>query len=491
MDPQTIEVEHLNMEIIGSSSVYFSPSILLERSHSLPCTSSISSRMWEHSIAVFPAPLMRAQSLPTVSFTASSKKNKSSGGQKIGESKVSTLLDDYAATDSLSAPSNSLCQILPKESSPPCKTHSFLYFDTHLISNTYRARGARCAKRVLSSKSCLSPVTFHDRLRAREIAETIKQHATPSIDFQSSINCESDKADECFALSVVGLSGVWAKSYAKEIIGLTSEAFPFSYNPKPGQGFFGPGNRLDLFGESSGLLLLSRNPLRDCEFELFQSLVQEGTSRAKGILSAIVMLPGEHEVLVVVTHLQGMDSTEAVEVRSHNIQQIGSLIRRRQQEMKAGPSSHVVVLGNMNIEADSQEYFQSFKSISRLDLYSKEKESSTKVAENENPDVYLYDAWSSSLAFKKVHPSTGVPYTERSLTYDSLKNPLVKIFTPGEQSRSRVDFCWISQSPGWTLKNRRVHYDWKMKQELKVGGSMVVGIPFSNHYPISVDLEFI
>ena len=190
-----------------------------------------------------------------------------------------------------------------------------LFYNVHLFGNLgYPLVGSLVAffANLITQKS----IVHEDETRCMEIAQRIA----------------STDAD------IVALSEVWAPDLAQYIISRTKEQLPWHYLPPAPLGK----------ALGSGLLLLSRHPLLNVQFEEFKDLAGEDAMGGKGFIAATLNIPRLGPLQLIATHTQAGEARAHVEARACNIRQLYSAL--------SSQPGMAVVCGDMNVPAGSEEH---------------------------------------------------------------------------------------------------------------------------------------
>lgn len=248
---------------------------------------------------------------------------------------------------------------------------------------------------------------------------------------------------------IVALCEVWADARASRVIRALERDYPFHFRPETRAGFV----------LSSGLLLMSRLPIRQAEFTPYYD-PPDSRRADMGFVTAALSRPDTDELTcrLIMTHDQATyndDVERYSKIRSQNRTRIIQRVREFSPD-----SVPLIVTGDLNVVGESTEY-----------------ESMRKHYE----DLGLVDMWTTH---QGVSPPA--PTLPEGLTYSGSANPLIEAFDGKEMARSeeRLDYIWVSAStrPGWRKCAVERHaYEYQH--------SATEIWPASDHYPLEAELE--
>jgi len=202
---------------------------------------------------------------------------------------------------------------------------------------------------------------------------------------------------------LVCLEEIWADKTKRHFTGQLGAEYPFFQN----DGIDDP------FAVGSGLLVLSKFPLRDTSFTRFRKLAGYDALSQEGFLQAQVTLPAGAEFQLITTHTQSGEDSADRSARASNLEQIRNAIASLPSAMPA------VVAGDLNViaeDADGQptaEYAQlqdGFRTLALTD------------------------------SFRVLHPD---PHCDPGVTFDVVDNPLAIHFNLEDcGQRQRLDYLF-------------------------------------------------
>jgi endonuclease/exonuclease/phosphatase family metal-dependent hydrolase len=284
----------------------------------------------------------------------------------------------------------------------------FLAYNTHLFMDTVLELG--------------SNTTFEDATRKSDI---IARLSTSGAD-------------------VIGLSEVWANDSKQSFINGLKSIYPYALWD----------NNTNLFQVGSGLLMLSKYPLLNGAFTRFTNLAIPDSFSQKGFLTAQVKV-GAVTVFLVHTHTQADSSQTAIDARASNIKQI---VQKVQSLYQPGPSSPLVIMGDLNIVAEDG--------------------AGNRTAEYQFLLGQFAPLGVSDL-FRTLNPSAP---SAPGYTYDAVHNGLIAIFAPEDATnrvQQRLDYLFTGQvaPASFALLNGAFMYQ-----------SSKGAMDLSDHYPIQGDV---
>jgi len=248
---------------------------------------------------------------------------------------------------------------------------------------------------------------------------------------------------------IVALCEVWAEARAARVVRALERDYPFHFRPEGRAGFV----------LSSGLLLMSRLPIRHAEFSPYYD--SPDPRRADmGFITAALSRPDTEELAcrLIMTHDQATfdnDFERYAKIRSQN----RTRIIQRANEFPAD-GAPLIVTGDLNVIGESTEYESMRKQYEGLDLV---------------------DMWTTHHGVSQPAPTP-----REGLTFSGSANPLIEAFDGKEMARSeeRLDYVWVSAStwPGWRkCEVERNAYEYQH--------SATEIWPASDHYALEATLE--
>ncbi|MFT4560317.1 MAG: endonuclease/exonuclease/phosphatase family metal-dependent hydrolase [Gammaproteobacteria bacterium] len=248
---------------------------------------------------------------------------------------------------------------------------------------------------------------------------------------------------------IVALCEVWAEARASRVARGLERDYPFHFRPETRAGF----------ALSSGLLLMSRLPIRKAEFTPYYDSPDHRRADM-GFVTAALSRPDTDELTcrLIMTHDQATfddDVERYAKIRSQN----RTRIIQRANEF---PPDNVplIVTGDLNVIGETTEY---------------------ESMREQYEDLGLIDMW---MTHHSESPSA--PTAPEGLTYSGSANPLIEAFDGKEMARSeeRLDYVWVSAStrPGWRKCSVERHaYEYRH--------SATEIWPASDHYPLEASLD--
>jgi len=245
---------------------------------------------------------------------------------------------------------------------------------------------------------------------------------------------------------IVALCEVWADARASRVIRALERDYPFHFRPETRAGFV----------LSSGLLLMSRLPIRQAEFTPYYDSPDRRRADM-GFVTAALSRPDTEELAcrLIMTHDQATfdnDVERYAKIRSQNRTRII-------QTAKNFPPDSVplIVTGDMNVIGETTEY---------------------ESMREQYEDLGLVDMWMNHQSESPPEPG--------GLTYSGSANPLIEAFDGKEMARSeeRLDYVWVSAStrPSWRKCAIERH-----AYEYQHSASEIW--PASDHYPLEAEFE--
>ena len=248
---------------------------------------------------------------------------------------------------------------------------------------------------------------------------------------------------------IVALCEVWAEARAARVVRGLERDYPFHFRPETRAGFV----------LSSGLLLMSRLPIRQAQFTPYYDS-PDSRRPDMGFVTAALSRHDTEELAcrLIMTHDQATfdnDVERYAKIRSQNRTRI---IQRANEFPPDGVP--LIVTGDLNVIGESTEYESMRKQYEGLDLV---------------------DMWTT---YQGV--SQPAPTPREGLTYSGSANPLIEAFDGKEMARSeeRLDYVWVSAStrPGWRKCAVERHaYEYRH--------SATEIWPTSDHYALEAALE--
>ena len=248
---------------------------------------------------------------------------------------------------------------------------------------------------------------------------------------------------------IVALCEVWADARASRVIRGLERDYPFHFRPETRAGFV----------LSSGLLLMSRLPIRKAEFTPYYDSPDHRRADM-GFVTAALSRPDTEQLAcrLIMTHDQAtfdFDVERYAKIRSQN----RTRIIHRANEFPAD-GVPLIVTGDLNVIGESAEYEAMREHYEGLDLV---------------------DMWTTHHGRSQ---SAATP--QEGLTFSGSANPLIEAFDGKEmaQSEERLDYVWVSAStrPDWRKCAVERHaYEYRH--------SATEIWPASDHYPLEATLE--
>lgn len=192
------------------------------------------------------------------------------------------------------------------------------------------------------------------------------------------------------------------------------------------------------FGSNSGNYVASKYPLKDFTFTEFDASIGSGKWQKKGFANFTVISDNKPLVHIVTTHLQYGELIDGrgkiIEVRNSQLSQIMYSCFHCQEK-----NIPVLLVGDLNIEMDSEEYEDSYLSSHFSHGYSYEEPTSTcyLIQTLWNPECNtngLIDEKIDYISFLNKNPKTG-----ESLKLPKLQVRLIKAYDKTEPSLARSD----------------------------------------------------
>ena len=255
---------------------------------------------------------------------------------------------------------------------------------------------------------------------------------------------------------LVTLEEVWGTKSSTPIVNeLATSPFAFTAN----DGIDSP------LKMGSGLLLLSRHPLKSGQFidpvvtipqftEFEQTAMPDGLAN-KGFITVQVNPMSGPKFWIIHTHTQADYDPASVKARQANIRQIADRVDLLHKTF----AEPVVVVGDLNVVGETES-----------GLPTDEYETMTKRF----GDSGLVDA------YRTLHPDVK---TNPAFTYDGTKNRLISIFAPKDnKTRQRLDYVFLDAKNGVSPVQADVVSDFTYTDSKT---SQTTDL--SDHYPISVE----
>ena len=195
------------------------------------------------------------------------------------------------------------------------------------------------------------------------------------------IRCE--KIIECLlkvSADIICLSEIWYNHYARIIIDKTKKVYPYNYQPNIGM------NILNGKFLGSGLLILSKYPL-NCKFTKYDNLDGVDKYSQKGFIEAIINLPNK-DICLFFTHNQASYyDNEYSDIILKNLFQLVNDIELFKEKY---PDKDIIVVGDFNIEDDSNKYKILVKQLAKFGLKDISYLNSEYTIDNNNSLVHIF-----------------------------------------------------------------------------------------------------
>lgn len=228
---------------------------------------------------------------------------------------------------------------------------------------------------------------------------------------------------------------------------------------------------------TSGLLLASRYPIKDCGFSMYTGLAGDDKLAKKGVINFTVMLAGEHntqiDVRMAATHCP-TDINDALRVI----------------ETVAAPGVmqdvHVdrILLGDFNLHLVTEAQTPELRS---------EKRTEAEYL----PLQRIMDKYGAKDVIDQYLPLVDNCYTdcqaENSLTW-LLDRDGGEENAPVKQ-RNRIDYVYFAQRTGAPLalspRNVSIPHDWEIKHAFDAFGRHFDALTLSDHYPVLTEFDVV
>ncbi len=251
---------------------------------------------------------------------------------------------------------------------------------------------------------------------------------------------------------IVALCEVWADARATRVTRALERDYPYHFRPESRKGFV----------LSSGLLLLSRLPIRHAEFTPYHDLVDDHRAD-NGFISAAISRSDADELAcrLILTHDQPTfddDIERYAAIRTQNRARILCNAKEFSSDEVA-----LIVVGDLNVIGESAGYStaeyesmcEQYQSLDLVDMY------------------------------RVMYPNPELDRTRWGLTYSGSGNPLIEAFDGKEmaQSEERLDYVWVSASTQSRWRKCAVE-----RHAYEYHHSETEVWPASDHYPLEATL---
>ena len=145
---------------------------------------------------------------------------------------------------------------------------------------------------------------------------------------------------------IIGLTEVW---YGEDyFINQLNDVYPYSYKPQININL----SKLKMFG--CGLLLLSKYPICDADFEIYKDSCGDDSYVQKAFIKSIINVDNDKQFSVFLTHIQaGYKNKPNVDVKVRQLAQLAKSVYNYKQKY---PDNKIIVFGDFNVESTSFEY---------------------------------------------------------------------------------------------------------------------------------------
>jgi endonuclease/exonuclease/phosphatase family metal-dependent hydrolase len=248
---------------------------------------------------------------------------------------------------------------------------------------------------------------------------------------------------------IVALCEVWADARASRVVQGLEGDYPFHFRPETRTGF----------GLSSGLLLLSRLPIRQADFTPYYD-TPDSHRADMGFVTAAFSQPDTEKLAcrLIMTHDQATFDNDIERYAKIRAQNRTRFIQKANEFPAHGVP--LIVTGDLNVIGESTEYESMREQYEAIDLV---------------------DMWTTHNG-----GSQHAPTLAEGLTYSGSTNPLIEAFDGKEMARSeeRLDYVWVSAStrPSWRKCAIERH-----AYEYQHSASEIW--PASDHYPLEAEFE--
>jgi len=243
---------------------------------------------------------------------------------------------------------------------------------------------------------------------------------------------------------IVGLSEVWANSFQDGMMKACENA---GYN---GGYAFQQGSPVKI---SSGLVLISRKSIEPpVRFKEYSNLVGDDYHSEKGIVSFV----GDRAVRIIQTHTQASWRGDHGKGERARWKGINKELRDELETVLKGTPEPVILLGDLNIAADGQDY-----------------ERFRRLMEDEG----MKDVW------------TALNGSKPGLTYVPGENELIQRFAPDDHDAHRLDYIFYRAEDRIIPTNQDIEKI-KPKSAEVLKWTTDDGVEVSDHYGLSATFEF-